>query len=185
MGYRELLGNWTPTMWKETWMMQGTSRSCYFDCSSSWVRWWKLVSWCSMSQSSDCEKLATENDFRCLENWSHQSPYLFPIGNLWHDIKFDLSRRQYHNYRDLANNVWDCCNSLTTERSPALVRSMPKSIQVVLVARCGHTKYWDERYFTLSLLFWIWYFVFCIFTVYSFYYISYTSYDVLFLEISK
>ena len=37
-----------------------------------------------------------------------------PIENLWHDIKLDLKRRQHHKHWELANNVRDCWNSVTT-----------------------------------------------------------------------
>ena len=98
-----------------------------------------------------------ENDFRCLENWPPQSPDINPIENLWHDIKLDLKRRQHHNHRELANNVRDCWNSVTTERCQTLVRSMPKRIQAVLVAKGGHKvlkrKMFHSQFIVVNLLF--------------------------------
>ena len=125
------------------------------------------------------KKLATVNDFRCLENWLPQSPYLNPIGNLWHDIKFDLKRRQHHIHRDLANNVRDCCNSLTSERSPTLVRSMPKRIQAVLVARGRHTKHWRKIFHSQFIILTLKFCNFCciFFLLYKLYFLRCIVFD--------
>ena len=75
--------------------------------------------------------------------WPAQSPGINPIEHLWMHLKKALN--QYSQPAKGVHELWDKVveewNKIPSETCQNLIESMPRRIQAVIKAKCGHTKY--------------------------------------------
>ena len=92
--------------------------------------------------SKKADQWFSDNNITPLK-WPAQSPDLNPIGHLWQHLKiklqqYDTPPKGVHDLWDRVANEW---NEIPPETCQTLIERMPRTIQAVLKAKGGHTKY--------------------------------------------
>ncbi len=78
-------------------------------------------------------------------DWPANSPDLNPIENQWGIVKRKMRDTRPNNADDLKAAIKANWASITPEQCHRLITSMPRSIDAVIHAKRGPTKYWVHR----------------------------------------